>query len=72
MMIKCVSPIRVKKVDPKEDADIINSSGADMVISIHQNSYVTPKAEGASVFIIRSLRKVKNSTDKCTEFLVRS
>lgn len=48
-----------KKADLERRCDIINSSGADMVISIHQNSYVTPKAEGAQVFIIRSLRKVK-------------
>ena len=39
-----------KKADLERRCDIINSSGADMVISIHQNSYVTPKAEGAQVF----------------------
>lgn len=39
-----------KKADLDRRCDIINSSGADMVISIHQNSYVTPKAEGAQVF----------------------
>ena len=38
------------KADLDRRCDIINSSGADMVISIHQNSYVTPKAEGAQVF----------------------
>ena len=48
-----------KKADLERRCDIINSSGADMVISIHQNSYVTPKAEGAQVFYYKKSEESK-------------
>ena len=48
-----------KKADLDRRCDIINSSGADMVISIHQNSYVTPKAEGAQVFYYKKSEESK-------------
>ena len=48
-----------KKADLERRCDIINNSGADMVISIHQNSYVTPKAEGAQVFYYKKSEESK-------------
>ena len=48
-----------KKADLDRRCDIINSSGADMVISIHQNSYVTPKAEGAQIFYYKKSEESK-------------
>ena len=48
-----------KKADLDRRCDIINSSGADMVISIHQNSYVTQKAEGAQVFYYKKSEESK-------------
>ena len=39
-----------KKADLDRRCDIINSSGADMVISIHQNSYPEEYVHGAQVF----------------------
>lgn len=48
-----------KVADLTRRCDIINNSGADMVISIHQNSYVTPKAVGAQMFYYKKSEQGK-------------
>ncbi|MHC1749029.1 MAG: N-acetylmuramoyl-L-alanine amidase CwlD [Cellulosilyticaceae bacterium] len=39
-----------KNKDMRQRKDIVNSSEADVVISIHQNSFTQPKVRGAQVF----------------------
>ena len=48
-----------KIADLRRRCDIINNSGADMVISIHQNSYVTAKAYGAQMFYYKKSEEGK-------------
>lgn len=48
-----------KKADLNNRCDIINNSGADMVICIHQNSYPSPKVSGAQVFYYKKSEEGK-------------
>ena len=46
-----------KRSDMKKRIDIIENSKADIMISIHQNSYPSEKAKGAQVFYFRKSEK---------------
>lgn len=43
-----------KMADMKKRCEIVNSSSADMVVSIHQNSYHSSSVKGAQVFYYKS------------------
>lgn len=48
-----------KIADMKKRCDIINNSGADIVVSIHQNSFTGNSAKGAQVFYYKHSAKGK-------------
>ena len=55
---------RKKMADMKKRCEIIEESGADLVVSIHQNSYHEESVSGGQVFYYRdSLRKALDAAD---------
>ena len=59
-----------KKADLERRCDIINSSGADMVISIHQNSYPEEYVKGAQVFYYGESQEGKELAEVLQKSLV--
>ena len=50
---------RKKMADMKKRCEIVEESGADLVVSIHQNSYHQEEVSGAQVFYYRKSEKGK-------------
>lgn len=61
-----------KMTDMKRRCEIANSSDADMVVSIHQNSYHSSSVKGAQVFFYRDSEGGKKLAEVLQENLIKS
>lgn len=59
-----------KTSDMNNRIEIINGSGADCLISIHQNSYTTASVKGAQVFYYGTSKESRELAEKLQKYLI--